>query len=255
MKPAAPEVKLVIDIETVPDTSLPQPEPTEKRPDPFGAPPAWKIVEIGVLSLVDWQAKRLSALSTEGGGERGMLERLIDGVQRTKDITLVTWNGRHFDLPVIAARAMHHGLSWPWYYSRKSVRKRYDNDGHWDINDDIADYGSADRSNLDLVAKSIGMPGKYSSAHGSKVAEMEAAGQHDLVSRYCLEDVLQTAAIMLRFALLRGDLSLDVYRAAAEKLLVSCDEGAPLAEMGKHIDRERFLLPVPALTLMTQEVA
>lgn len=254
MKPATPDIKLVIDIETIPDASLPQPEPTEKRPDPFGAPASWKIVEIGVLSLVDWQAKRLSALSTEGTDERSMIERFIDGVQRTKGITIVTWNGRHFDLPAIAARAMHHGLAWPWYYQRKSIRKRYDNDGHWDINDDIADYGGADRSNLDLVARSIGMPGKYSSAHGSKVAEMEAAGQHDLVSRYCLEDVLQTAAIMLRFALLRGDIDLMAYRTAAEKLLTSCDEDAPLAEMGRHIDRERFLLPAPALKPLVSEI-
>jgi hypothetical protein len=39
------------------------------------------------------------------------------------DVTLVSWNGRGFDLPVIVARCLRHGLAFPWYYAGEARRR------------------------------------------------------------------------------------------------------------------------------------
>ena len=48
---------------------------------------------------------------------------------------LVTWNGRGFDLPVLALRALRYGLPFGWYYRGDGYRYRYSEEGHLDLCD------------------------------------------------------------------------------------------------------------------------
>ncbi|HWL89084.1 MAG TPA: ribonuclease H-like domain-containing protein [Polyangiaceae bacterium] len=101
---------LVLDLETIPDPELPPPKPRPDRPDPFPPPPCHQIVEIGCAWIDDDESKpiALATLSREGD-ERVMLAKLGAILQRAP--TVVTWNGRHFDMPVVTVRSMRHGLS------------------------------------------------------------------------------------------------------------------------------------------------
>src|SRR5215468_11433458 len=74
--------------------------------------------------------------------ERGTLAALAGYLDAHRDLTIVTWNGRGFDLPVVAARCLRHGVAFPWYYQRRDARYRYSPDGHLDLMDLLADHGA-----------------------------------------------------------------------------------------------------------------
>jgi hypothetical protein len=59
----------------------------------------------------------------------------------------------------------------------------------------------------------MGLPGKLD-VSGADVAVLFAQGLQVEIDHYCLQDVAQTAAVYLRFELLRGKLTLQEYQAA-----------------------------------------
>jgi 3'-5' exonuclease len=226
---------LVLDIETIPDPELPRADDSDKVP----APPFNQIVTIGCLLLDDYSPKRLGVLG-EGKDERGMLTDLAAYLGKTRP-TIVTWNGRGFDMPVITSRTFRHGVPMPWWYSDRSTRYRYSPEGHFDLMDFLADFGAAKSSKLDVFAKLVGFPGKVG-VDGSQVAPMVHAGKLDEVNAYCLCDVAQTAAIFLRTELLRGAVSREEYGEHAKGLLAFLDADARVAPVMTAVNRGRFLL-------------
>jgi 3'-5' exonuclease len=130
--------------------------------------------------------------------------------------TLVTFNGRGFDLPVLEARALKHGMSIPRYFatgeSRNTYRgSRYSDAYHIDLCDFLSNFGAAyRRSSLDLLAKLIGLPGKYTIA-GEDVEYLYRQGRQKEINQYCMTDVLQTYLLFLRVELLRGKLDKSSY--------------------------------------------
>ena len=108
---------LVLDIETVVDPELPISEALEAERLP--APPHHQIVVIGAVLLeADYRVYRLGILG-EGKDEAGILRDFARFLEKHRP-DLVTYNGRGFDLPVIAAR-------WPpeiKYYMRPSGKKQ-----------------------------------------------------------------------------------------------------------------------------------
>ena len=227
---------LVLDIETVPDGA--RWHKPEDRPDMF--PPNWahRIVVIGYLWLDHaYRLKRLGCLSDPD--ERDLLASFSQRVGGERP-TLVTYNGRGFDLPVIAARALCHGVPMPWYYKDRSVRSRYTDDGHLDLCDWLADHGATRAGSLDAVARLIGLPGKIG-VDGSQVEGLYAAGELDAIERYCLGDVAQTALLLLRFRLLQGALAPDAYRARTEELLAGLAADARTAPIASGSDRAHLL--------------
>jgi predicted PolB exonuclease-like 3'-5' exonuclease len=213
---------LVLDIETVPDNERWSPP---EQPAPF--PPTWahRIVVIGCLWLDHgYRLKRLGVVGDPAGGEgtadareRALLEDFSRFVGRARPV-LVTYNGRSFDLPVIALRSLCHGVSLGWYYREKNVRYRYSEEGHLDLCDWLADHGATRSGSLDAVARLIGLPGKVG-VDGSQVEGLYLAGQLAAIQRYCLADVAQTALLFLRFRLLQGMLRADQYSEATSALL------------------------------------
>jgi predicted PolB exonuclease-like 3'-5' exonuclease len=221
---------LVFDIETVIDPALPQADLGE------GFPPApfHQAVVIGVLWLdADHGARRLGLLA-EDGSER---DRLVDFTRfvSEQNPTLVSYNGRGFDLPVIVARCLRHGVPFPHYYAGRDLRYRYSPLGHLDVMDFITDFGATRSSKLDIVAKSIGMPGKVGVA-GKDVGPLVHAGKIAEVQAYCLCDVVQTAAIHMRLSLIRGLLDEAQYITAMTSLLKMVDEDERLAVLRDCID-------------------
>lgn len=190
---------VVLDIETIPDTSL---NYVPKNPDEFPPPPVHEVVTIGIMLLGDdYTPQKLGVVP--GVNERERLAEFIKIASRRVD--MVSWNGRGFDLPVIVARSLKHGLQFSRYYNEKNVRYRFSSEGHFDVKDYLGDYGAVRVPSLDVAAKLVGFPGKVG-VDGSKVAEMVASGAQADVDAYCLCDVVQTAAIFLRTQHLRGQI-------------------------------------------------
>jgi predicted PolB exonuclease-like 3'-5' exonuclease len=245
---------VVIDLETVLDTSLPPPPKKRGGGDAFPAPPYHRIAVMGAALLDAAYRLRNIWIVGERHDEFFALTALVAFLNAKLaagiNVTLVSWNGRGFDLPVIVARCLRHGLAWPWYYSPAAdARRRYGGAGHVDLMDLLADYGAGRTYGLDLAAKLIGMPGKLD-CKGSNVQAMIDAGQIEEVRAYCMADVAQTAALFLRVQLLRGELAPANYTAAAEHLLAAVERHRRLAPMAPLIDRDRFLLTSGAAHLV-----
>jgi 3'-5' exonuclease len=226
---------LVLDIETIPDPELPLTLEAERVPPP----PHNQIVTLGCMLLEDYVPKRLGVV-----GERGTEGQMLNDFAQWLDAkrpTVVTWNGRGFDMPVITSRALKHGVSMPWWFSDRNTRYRYSTDGHFDLMDFLADFGAAKNARMDSYAKLVGFPGKVG-VDGSQVLPMVHAGRLDEVNAYCLCDVAQTAAIFLRVELLRGSFDRPRYRELARAMLAFIDEQPRLGEIAAKINRPSFTL-------------
>ena len=161
----------------------------------------------------DLGVKRIGTFG-EGKDEAAMMADFADFMGKWRP-QVVTWNGRGFDLPVLALRALRFGLDFRWYYRGEGYRYRFTEEGHLDLGDVISDHGAARMTSLDGAARTIGLPGKQDGVDGSQVEGLFHAGQIDALRRYCLSDVVQTAFLFLRYRLVSGDLDRDGYRHAA----------------------------------------
>jgi hypothetical protein len=232
---------LVLDIETVPDGELFTPaEPAPGVEKAFPPLFACKPIVLGVMWLDEQLACKKAGTIGEGKDEAGMLGDFADFVARHRP-HLVTWNGRSFDLPVLALRALRHGVSFPWYYQERDYRYRYSEEGHLDLCDFLADHGAARMTSLSGAARLIGLPGK-DGLDGSQVEGLFHGGQLETLRQYCLSDVAQTAFLFLRYRLLTGQLDRDAYRRVATGLLAALEADGRFTRLTGGVDRARLLL-------------
>jgi predicted PolB exonuclease-like 3'-5' exonuclease len=238
---------LVVDIETIPDISRWQrPELPHGVEPPF--PPTWahRIVVIGCLWLdSDYRLKRIGVIGepAEGLDDDETEARILEGFSRfvgRQRTTLLTYNGRSFDLPVIALRSLCHGVSLGWYYQERGVRYRYSEEGHIDLCDWLADHGATRSGSLDAIARLCGLPGKVG-VDGSQVEGLYRAGQLASIQSYCLADVTQTAFVFLRFRLLQGQITPAAYREAIEKLIEALAGDERVGPVVAQIDQARLM--------------
>jgi len=128
--------------------------------------------------------------------------------------TLVSFNGRTFDLPLLELAAFRYGLSVPAWFncSGKAYdqpRNRYNTECHLDLHDVLTNFG-ASRFNggLNLVANLLGKPGKMD-VQGYMVQDLWNEGKLAEINDYCRCDVLDTYFAFLRTMVLLGQLKLD----------------------------------------------
>jgi predicted PolB exonuclease-like 3'-5' exonuclease len=214
---------------------------------PFPPPYAHRVVVAGVLWLdPTYGLKRLGTFIGDGSGERSLLADLARFLAREQP-RLITFNGRGFDLPVLAARCLRWGVPMSRLFDR-DVRYRYQDDGHVDVCDQLTDYGAVRPSSLDGLARSIGLPGKQG-VDGSQVEGLWLSGGLDQIRTYCMGDVVQTAFLFLRWLLLRGQFGrfgdLVTSTGIAEKLLTGIAETNQVPQLVEAIDRNRLLLVEP----------
>jgi len=241
---------LVFDIETVPDVELGRrlydlgdlsdadvakamaAKQKQARQTDFLPPPQQRVVAISVL-LRSRDGFKLYSLGDEQSQERDLVQRFFDGLERYVP-TLVSWNGSGFDLPVLAYRALRHGVNAHryWEVGESDREFRYNNylsRYHWrhiDLMDVLAGYGASGRSSLETVAQLIGLPGKLGIG-GANVWAAYQRGELAAIRDYCETDVLNTYLIYLRFQLTRGELDPVGYQKEIEFV------EAKLAESGR----------------------
>jgi predicted PolB exonuclease-like 3'-5' exonuclease len=127
--------------------------------------------------------------------------------------TLVTFNGRTFDLPLMELAAFRYGLSVSGWFnitdrSWEQYRSRYNTTAHLDLHDLLTNFG-ASRFNggLNLAAHILGKPGKMD-VQGCMVQDLFDQGKLPEINDYCRCDVLDTYFVFLRVAVVLGKLCL-----------------------------------------------
>ena len=113
--------------------------------------------------------------------------------------TLVTFNGRGFDVPFIYLRSAL--LSVP--ISRKDwLGYRFQTDPHCDLAEQLTFYGvsgregAARRFNLDFYCKAFGIESpKSHGVSGNDVGALMAEGRYRDIAEYCLRDVKATVLL------------------------------------------------------------
>jgi predicted PolB exonuclease-like 3'-5' exonuclease len=178
----------------------------------FLPPHLHRVVAISV-AMARGDEFRVWSLGDPAAGERELVERFFDGIDRFGP-NLVSWNGGGFDLPVLHYRALLHGVAATRYWEtgdgeREFKWNNYLSRYHWrhiDLMDVLAGYQMRAVAPLDEVAVMLGLPGKLG-MHGSKVFDAWLAGDIDAIRDYCETDALNTFLIYLRFELLRGRLT------------------------------------------------
>ncbi len=231
---------LVLDIETVPDGELYTPPELPGQEKPFPPLYAHRPIVIGVLWLDEhYRFLRLGVIG-ENRSEAEMLSDFSQFAERERP-HLVTFNGRSFDLPVIALRALRHGVPLSFYFKDRDYRYRFSDAGHIDVYDFLSEHGAARPGSLDAIARLIGLPGKVG-VDGSQVEGLFHTGQIAAIKNYCLADVVQTAFVFLRYRLLQGVLERSAYQLASSALCDALSSDDRVAQVIAQIDRSRLLL-------------
>ena len=243
---------LVFDIETVPDGELIsrirypgeqleaqaaiekyQQELLETKGSDF-IPQTYHLPVSVVIGKVNsrYELVDLVALDEQQGRSHIITQHFWKGWEKYR-ATLVTFNGRGFDLPVMELAAFRYGISLEKWFeiNRKSFdqpRNRFNLRSHFDVQEVLSNFGASRMiGGLNLMANLIGKPGKMDVA-GGMVHELFNAGKLQRIHDYCRCDVLDTYFVFLRTSVLAGNLQLDqeqqVVRKTREWLESRCEE-------------------------------
>jgi predicted PolB exonuclease-like 3'-5' exonuclease len=163
-----------------------------------------KIITIGALWLSERYFFKKLGIFSEGKDEVRLL-RDFNGFVSEKKPTIVSYNGRRFDLPVILLRSLKHGVSMEWYLRSQEYSRRYPPTRHLDLCDILSDHGAATFTSLDNISTLVGLGGKKG-MDGAMVQGEYDKGNLAGIQSYCLGDVVMTACVFLRYLLVAGEL-------------------------------------------------
>ena len=141
-------------------------------------------------------------------------ENFWRGWEKYRRPTLVSFNGRGFDLPLLELAAFRYGVSVPGWFqntgkSFDQPRSRYNTTAHIDLCELLTNFGSTRfTGGLNLAANLLGKPGKMD-VQGHMVQDLYDAGKLREINDYCRCDVLDTYFVFLRTRVLLGQLTLE----------------------------------------------
>ncbi len=183
---------------------------SEFVPYTFHLPISVAIVKVAV----DFQIIDVVVLDAPQYRPAVITQHFWEGWRLYKKPTLVTFNGRSFDIPLLELAAYRFGISVPDWFNLRSrgyeqSRNRFNLNAHFDLQDFFTNFG-ATRLNggLNLMANLIAKPGKMG-VQGHMVQEMYQLGQIEQINDYCRCDVLDTYFVFLRSKVLTGEITLD----------------------------------------------
>jgi 3'-5' exonuclease len=217
---------LAFDIETIPDCAgirnlyelpvgLPDQEVAEiafqKRRTQAGndfLPPHLQRVVVISCVLRNDDGLKIFSIGEPDAPEPLAIQRFFEGLNRYVP-QMVSWNGRGFDLPVLASRGLIHGVSAACFWDTGADNRefRWSNyinrfhERHVDLMDVLSMYGGRG-SPLHEIARLAGFPGKLG-MEGAGVWDSYRAGALASIRDYCETDCANTYLLFLRFQLMR----------------------------------------------------
>ncbi len=245
---------LVFDIETVADGRLVQ---RVKYPDQPGLTPAEAVakyrsellersagksdfvphtfqlpVSIAVAKVAaDYELLDVRTLDRPRFRPQVIARSFWKGWQSYGQPTLVTFNGRFFDVPVLELCAYRYGIPVPSWFNAagnqyNQPRNRFNTAAHLDLQDFIGNQGATQvNGGLNLCAQLLGKPGKMDTK-GNMVQELWERGERERIDDYCQCDALDTYFVFLRTRVLVGLISLERERALVDKAKLWIEQAA-----------------------------
>lgn len=125
--------------------------------------------------------------------------------------TLVTFNGRFFDLPVLELCAYRYGIGVPGWFTMQGPgyqqpRNRFNTGSHLDLQDFLGNGGAVHvPGGLNLSAQLVGAVGKLDTK-GNMVQDLWERGERERIDDYCQCDALDTYFVFLRTQVLLGEI-------------------------------------------------
>jgi len=159
-------------------------------------------------------------------------ENFWRGWEKYRRPTLVSFNGRSFDLPLLELAAFRYGVNLRGWFnvagkSYEQPRNRFNLNSHIDLCELLTNFGSTRfTGGLNLAANLLGKPGKMD-IQGDMVQDMYQAGRLAEINDYCRCDVLDTYFVFLRTRVLVGQLSLDTEQKIVAETRQWLDQRAP----------------------------
>ncbi len=172
-------------------------------------------VSVAVAKVAaDFRLLDLVALDEPQYRPHVITEHFWRGWEAYRRPTLVSFNGRTFDLPLLELAAFRYGISVAGWFNIgaknwEQQRNRYNTEAHLDLYDILTNFGATRFSGgLNLAATLLGKPGKME-IQGHMVQDMFNDGKLGEINDYCRCDVLDTYFVFLRSQVLLGNLTLD----------------------------------------------
>ncbi len=158
--------------------------------------------------------------------------------------TLVTFNGRFFDIPVLELAAFRYGIGLPAWFNApgnqyQQPRNRFNTTAHLDLQDFIGNQGATPvNGGLNLVSRLVGGAGKMGTK-GDMVQELWERGERERIDDYCMCDALDTYLVFLRTRVLTGHLSLTEERQLVAKartwITTAAEHNVAMAQYANHL--------------------
>jgi predicted PolB exonuclease-like 3'-5' exonuclease len=179
----------------------------------------------------------------------GFSEAILEGDEAVKILsyqwTMVGFNSRSFDVPLLEATAHRTSTILPWWFSGskswEQPRNRYAG-YHHDCMDHATNYGALGRRDIkggmDTIAKLCGAPGKIDSK-GDDVWQMYWDGDAESAKRYVMHDVYNTFLIYLRQMLVAGKWNQPTHDRILKQFRDFLGEGDDL--FSDNVHRDEFL--------------
>ncbi len=226
-----PKPFLTFDLETVPDYAaiarahgLPEDDIDAAKAvfgDKFPPPAYHRIVCIAALAASyeedrSWKVREIVVHHAGEMDEPQIIGKFFETIEHVMPV-LVSYNGLTFDLPVLQYRAMLHRV--PGLHLAR-VQKYFQKfgDAHWDLCDLMSNFDGRNRLTLDALCRYLGIAGKIDGMDGSKVADLAAAGQFDVIAAYCRGDIAALHRLFLIREVFHNRLSQEGLRASLESL-------------------------------------
>ncbi len=149
-------------------------------------------------------------------------EKFWRGWSAYRQPTLVSFNGRTFDMPLMELAAFRFGVSIPKWFniqgkSFEQPRNRFNVAAHFDLHDMLTNHGASRfTGGLNLAANLLGKPGKMD-VQGYMVQDLYDDGKLEQINDYCRCDVLDTYFVFLRANVMLGNLTIEQEREIVEE--------------------------------------
>ena len=192
-------------------------------------------VTIGKVTQ-DFELKEIKSLDEPDYRPHEIARKFWKGWDHYGQPTLVSFNGRTFDIPLLELSAFRFGLNISEWLGEKKIsyekpRNRFNQQSHLDLQEVLTNF-SATRFNggLNLAAMILGKPGKMGIA-GHMVQDLFDQGELKKINDYCRCDVLDTYFVFLRYKVMSGELTVEREQELVQKVYDHLDAESETQEV------------------------
>lgn len=134
----------------------------------------------------EWQSEEKN-ITYRAMSEEEILKTFWEYVKKVEQV--VTFNGRHFDIPFLMLRSAMFKIK----PTRNFIKNRYSNKSHVDLLEQFTNFGLTRKFNLDFYCHAFGIESpKSKGISGMEVKELYNAGRIKDIAIYCGEDIKAT---------------------------------------------------------------